>query len=56
MVTKVQENKIKKAASTARNLDTSLLIVRTCRKRNQKKNPRNQPSNPTSSEGRSSRV
>jgi len=45
-----------KASSTARSLDTSFLIVLTCRKRNLKKNPRNQLSNPTSSEDRSSSV
>jgi len=56
VVTKAKEKNIRKVASTARNLGTSLLIFLTCRRRNLKKNPRNQLSNSTSSESRSSRV
>ena len=46
----------RKVASTARKLDTSLLNVQTCRKKNPKKNPRSQSSNPTNSRSKSRRA
>jgi len=56
VVIKVQGKKIRKDTSTERNLVTSLLIVLICKKRNQRRNLRKQTSNPTNSEGISSRV
>jgi len=56
MVTKVHKKKIRRDASPARKLVTSLLNVLTYRKRNQMRNLRKQISNPTISEARSRRV
>jgi len=47
---------IRRVASTARNLITSLMIVLTYRKRNQRIKQRSQTSNPTISERRSRKV
>jgi len=46
----------RKVASTARRLDTSLLIVQNCRRNNPKRNLRSQSSNPTNSRSKSRRA
>jgi len=56
VVTKAQRRNIRKVGSTVRSLDISLLIVLIFRKRNQRRSPRNQLSNPKSTEDISSRV
>jgi len=56
VVTKALEKKNIKVSSTVRRLDTSLLNVQTCRRKNPKKNLRSQSSNPTNSRSKSRRV
>ena len=56
VVTRALEKKIRKVVSTARRLDTSLLNVQTCRRKNPKRNLRSQSLNLTNSRRKSRKV